>query len=438
MAMKQRLVVLGGGESGIGAARLAKEKGWEVFLSDKGSIKASYKKALEATGIPYEEGRHSEQKIFDSTEVVKSPGIPDTVPLVQALRAKGIPVISEIEFAWRYNTAKVIAITGSNGKTTTTNLVYHLLKTGGLKAGMGGNVGNSFSVDLLGEQPDIYVLELSSFQLDGIRSFRPDMAILLNISPDHLDRYEYKLEHYIASKFRIIENQNREDCFIYNVDNTLMKGWLDRHDLQMQLFPVEECRAIPDEVEMDGSSFRLKGTQLLGKHNGFNAKCAIRAALLSGLSPAQIQEGLDSFEAVPHRMEFIRTLGAVDYINDTKATNVDSVFYALDAMQKPVIWIAGGQDKGNDYEVLKPLVREKVRRLICLGADNRKLITAFEELVESPILETRTAREAAEAAHRIARPGEVVLLSPACASFDLFENYAARGDLFRSAVLALQ
>ena len=437
MAAEKKLVVLGGGESGVGAALLAKQKGWEVFLSDRGSLKASYKNELEQAGIPYEEGQHTEQKIFDTTEVVKSPGIPDTVPLVRALRDKGIPVISEIEFAWKYCTSKIIAITGSNGKTTTTNLTYHLLLNGGLDVGMGGNVGNSFSRDVMGAQPDYYVLELSSFQLDGIIDFRANIALLLNISPDHLDRYDYKLENYVHSKFRIIENQQNEDQFIFNVDNVIMKDWLAAKRLMMQMIPVEECKSHPTKVQVDDLEFNLESTQLLGRHNGFNAKCAIKVALLLGLTPEKIQEGLKSFKSVPHRMEFIRTLNGVDYINDTKATNVDAVFYALDAMQKPVIWIAGGQDKGNDYEELKALVKHKVRRLICLGADNRKIITAFEGLVESPVLETKTALEAAQVAQKIARSGEVVLLSPACASFDLFENFAARGDLFRNAVLGL-
>lgn len=438
MGAGQKVVVLGGGESGVGAALLAKAKGWDVFVSDRGPIKTHYQEQLREASIPFETGRHTEQMIFDTTVVVKSPGIPDTVPLVQQLMQKGIPVISEIEFAWPYCTAKIIGITGSNGKTTSTMLIYHLLQTAGLSVGVGGNVGNSFSKDLLQPQPDWYVLELSSFQLDGIQKFRPDIAVLLNITPDHLDRYQYEMQRYVAAKFRITMNQQAEDLLIYNADNTWMQSWMAEHPLQMRKIAVPEFRAVPDSLEVRGHSFDLRQTQLLGKHNGFNAWCAIEVALELGATPMDIQAGLESFQTVPHRLEPIRELGGVQYINDSKATNVESVYYALDAMQRPIVWIAGGQDKGNDYESLMPLVHEKVRHLICLGADNRKLIDTFRPLIQGQILESRSAEEAVTKARKLANAGEVVLLSPACASFDLFDNYVQRGDLFREAVLALK
>jgi UDP-N-acetylmuramoylalanine--D-glutamate ligase len=436
--MKQKkLTVLGAGESGVGAALLARAKGWEVWVSDKGTIADQHKKTLMANDIPYEEGRHEWATILDSTEVVKSPGIPETTDLVVALREKGIPVISEIEWAARFTEARLIGITGTNGKTTTTRLTYHLLKEGGLKVAMAGNVGVSFArLVCEADPPDWYVLELSSFQLDGIQDFRADISVLLNITPDHLDRYDYQMDNYIDSKFRITRNQGKQDWFLYNGEDANVAKGFARHRIEAKASPI----SYPPQagiLVVDDWQYDLESTQLKGPHNAFNANCAVRIARKLGVSPDRIQEGLDSFQNAPHRMELVGTHEEVDYINDSKATNVEAALFALQAMQKPVIWIAGGTDKGNDYGPLLDLVNDKVRALICMGLDNEKLKKAFRGKVEQ-MVEVASASEAVEQARKWAKPGEVVLLSPACASFDLFNNYEDRGDQFRKAVQRLK
>jgi UDP-N-acetylmuramoylalanine--D-glutamate ligase len=427
------LVVLGGGESGVGAALLARRKGVSVFLSDRSPLAKHYKKELVDAGIDFEEGQHTASKILAAREVVKSPGIPDTVPLVQKLRAKNTPVISEIEFASRYTKATLIAITGTNGKTTTTRLTYHLLNEAGLSVAMGGNVGKSFA-RLLTESPkDIYVLELSSFQLDGIHQFCPDLSMLLNITPDHLDRYEYQMDRYIASKFRIQMNQGPEDAFLYWKEDPHVRPVLSQLGGPARQIALSTDQLEDSRLNVGGSTFDLKPTALRGQHNAMNAVFALQAALEMGVEPSVLQRALEGFTNAPHRMEPVGTIHGITFINDSKATNVDAVYYALQSMDRPVIWIAGGQDKGNDYEQLLPLVRAKVRILVGLGVDNEKLKTAFEKAVDE-FVEVESAHEAVKAALKLGREGEVALLAPACASFDRFKNYEERGDLFRQAV----
>jgi UDP-N-acetylmuramoylalanine--D-glutamate ligase len=427
------LVVLGGGESGVGAALLARRKGVSVFLSDRSPLAKHYKKELIDAGIEFEEGGHTASKILSAKEVVKSPGIPDTVPLVQKLRSKNTPVISEIEFASRYTQATLIAITGTNGKTTTTRLTYHLLKEAGLSVAMGGNVGKSFA-RLLTEAPrNIYVLELSSFQLDGIHQFCPDLSMLLNITPDHLDRYEYQMDRYIASKFRIQMNQGSEGVFLYWKEDPHVRPALSQLGGPARQIALSTDQLEDSRLNVGGNTFDLKPTALRGQHNAMNAVFALQAALEMGVEPSVLQRGLEGFTNAPHRMEPVGTIHGIAFINDSKATNVDAVYYALQSMDRPVIWIAGGQDKGNDYEQLLPLVRAKVRILVGLGVDNEKLKTAFEKAVEV-FVEVESAHEAVKAALKLGREGEVALLAPACASFDRFKNYEERGDLFRQAV----
>jgi UDP-N-acetylmuramoylalanine--D-glutamate ligase len=431
------IVVLGAAESGVGAAILAAAKGFEVFVSDKGEIKDSYKNLLAKYGIPYEESQHTQERIFQATEVIKSPGIPDTVPLVKALEERGIPVISEIEFAGRYTTAKIIGITGSNGKTTTTLLTYHLLKTAGLNAGLAGNVGFGFAAHVALEPAvDYYVLELSSFQLDGIRAFRPDIAMLLNITPDHLDRYGYQLENYADAKFRIAMNQRREDLFLYNASDPNVQLFGAKHHFESKAVALTAAQVHGAKIEVEGSVFDLSQTQLRGPHNAMNALFAVQTAKALGIGNDAILEGLKTFKPAPHRLEKVAELNGVEYINDSKATNVDSVFYALQAMDRPVVWIVGGQDKGNDYGPLMPWVKEKVKAIVCMGVDNSKIVSVFAPLI-AEIRETRSAADAVKTAQQLAKPGDAVLLSPACASFDLFKNYEDRGDQFRVAVLDL-
>lgn len=432
------VAILGAGESGVGAAILAKKLGFGVWVSDNATIKENYKKELETHGIPFEENKHTKHKIFETSEIIKSPGIPDDIDLIKESVQKGIPVISEIEFAAKYAEATIVAITGSNGKTTTTNLTYHLIKTVGLNVGIAGNVGVSFARLIAENDYDYIVLELSSFQLDGIRYFRPDVAILLNISPDHLDRYDHKMENYVASKFRIIQNQQENDLFIFNGNDENIKAFLKDKSLKMKSAEIRGNLFEKGMLRVNGKhKFDLSKSNLKGRHNHFNAACAIRAALHLGVAPDKIQQGLDTFVNDPHRLENVATIDGVEYINDSKATNVDAVFYALDAMEKGVIWIAGGKDKGNDYSPLIPLADEKVNAIICLGLDNEKIIRAFSKVVKT-ILETKSAKEAVELAASFAEEGEVVLLSPACASFDLFKNYMDRGDQFKKAVLELK
>ncbi len=428
-----KIAILGGGESGTGAALLAKHLGHEVFLSDGGSLKDNYKAELLDKGIPYEEGKHTWTSIFEADEIIKSPGIPDGLPPLAELRRLGKPVISEIEFAGRHTSATIIGITGSNGKTTTTRLTHHLLKTAGLNTAIGGNIGYSFARNIIENKYDHYVLELSSFQLDGTVAFRPQIAILLNITPDHLDRYEYKMENYVRSKFRIAMNQLKEDLLITNADDPAVQNYLSLNQLAPRRIEVPTRFVSTKKLVVAGSEYNMTGCLLKGPHNFFNASCAIHAAKAVGVSDEAIQEGLNTFVNDPHRLEFVAEINGVEYVNDSKATNVDSVFYALKAMEKPVVWIAGGTDKGNDYGPIEDLARQKVKALICLGVDNSKLMDVFSPILKN-IEEARSAKEAVERATIYAESGDVVLLSPACASFDLFKNYEDRGGQFKAAV----
>lgn len=433
----KRMVILGGGESGVGAALLARQLGYEVFVSDRGQLQPAYRQELEAHAIPYEEGGHDEARILQAAEVVKSPGIPDTAPLIRKLLESGVPVISEIEFAARHNRSKIIGITGTNGKTTTTRLTYHLLKEAGFSVAIGGNVGYSFARNVLRGDYDWQVLELSSFQLDGIVDFRPDIAMLLNITPDHLDRYDYQMEKYIAAKFRIAMNQTAADVLLYNADDAVISQELERLHLPVSLQAINSKYPIGGHLQAGDLDFDLQATVLWGRHNAMNAQFAIRAALDLGVSAGQIQAALETFQNDPHRMELVATLDGVRYLNDSKATNVEATYYALEAVAAPVVWIAGGQDKGNDYSALKGLVREKVQALICLGVDNSPLLAAFGDLLPGAIVETRDMATALTQAREIAGSGSTVLLSPACASFDLFDNYIDRGNQFKAVVQAM-
>lgn len=435
-----KVVILGSGESGTGAALLALRKGHEVFVSDRGKIKDQYKSVLDAAGIAYEENDHNQEIIFAADLIIKSPGIPDGITMIRELREAGKEVIDEIEFAARHlNKGKILAITGSNGKTTTTRLTYELLKSGGVDAALGGNIGRSFA-GLLAEEPehDWYVLELSSFQLDGCTTMHPHIAILTNITPDHLDRYQYKLENYVKSKFRINQSQVAGDYFIYNNENENVTGFIAAGysvkgtgiGLGNSAFEGEQSLQIQD------LSIQKTELQLQGKHNYHNIANAVTAAKLVGVSNEAILAGLRNFSPDEHRLEPVKTVNGVAYINDSKATNVDSVWYALDAMTKPVIWIAGGTDKGNDYTPLKALAKAKVKALICMTTDMNKLHEDFQDLI--PIIEDAdSAEDAVSRAARLAENGDVVLLSPACASFDLFKNYMDRGEQFKKAVLGL-
>jgi len=439
-----RLVALGGGESGVGTAILGLKKGFDVFVSDKGNIKPSYKKVLEHFGIDWEEGQHTEAKILDADLVMKSPGIPDKVPLVQDLIAKGIPVISEIEFASRYTDATIIGITGSNGKTTTTMLTDHIFKSEGLNVGMAGNIGDSYAKMVAEKEFDFYVLEISSFQLDGIVEFKPHIAILTNITPDHLDRYEYKFENYIASKFRIAENQTKSDFLIYDADDKVIVDWLKKHPVKSHLLPfsiqkeMEEGAYLKNKeivIQINNNIIRMTTDNLAleGRHNLKNTMAASLAATLVGIRKETIRESITNFHGAPHRLEKVLRIGHVQYINDSKATNVNATFFALDSMSAPTVWIVGGVDKGNDYSELMPLVREKVKAIICLGEDNSKIKDFFGNVVDL-MVETYAMSEAVKVAYKIAERGDTVLLSPACASFDLFKNYEDRGNQFKEAI----
>ncbi len=431
-----RIVILGAGESGVGAALLAKKLEHEVFVSDKGSIAEKYKIELEQNAIPYEEGEHTLTRILAADEIIKSPGIPDKVPVVQAVLERGIPVISEIEFASRHTDATIIGITGTNGKTTTTKLTFHILKTAGLDVAVGGNVGYSFARLVTEVKRACYVLEISSFQLDNIQHFRPDISMILNITPDHLDRYDYKMENYISSKFRICANQKAGDIFLYNADNENITNRMKTQKRAPKGVAISQSMIENDLLRVGDSTFDMSKTTLRGRHNYMNALFAIHAAKALGAADAAIQRGLETFQNVVHRMELVAEIDGVAYINDSKATNVDSVFYALDAMTKPTVWIVGGQDKGNEYESLFELVREKVRAIVCLGVDNQKLLDIFGDFGK-PMVEARSAQEAVAKARALAKPGDVVLLSPACASFDLFKNYEDRGNQFKETVLKM-
>ena len=439
-----RLVVLGGGESGVGTAVLAKVKGYDVFLSDMGKISEDYIATLDEWGIPYEQGCHTEHLILNADEVVKSPGIPPTAPMVRKLAEQGTSIISEIEFAGRYDSAKKVCITGSNGKTTTTSLIYHLLKNAGLNVGLGGNIGKSYAYQVATERHDIYVLELSSFQLDNVYDFKADIAIITNITPDHLDRYDYKMENYVKSKFRITRNMSDDDCFIFCSDDEITIRHLDQIVMKAQKLPfsqkqeVEQGAFVKDDrmivrYKEDECDMYLQELALGGKHNVYNSMAAAIAAKVMDIDNEAIRNGLATFQAVEHRLEKVLSIKDVLYINDSKATNVDAAWYALECQTRPVIWIAGGTDKGNDYSCLVPLVKEKVKALICMGVDNTKLHESFADAV-SEIHDVTSAKDAVQLAHSLAASGDVVLLSPCCASFDLFKNYEDRGRQFKEAV----
>ncbi len=441
----KRLVILGGGESGVGTAILGKKQGYEVFLSDFGKIQNNYKEVLLLNGIKFEDGGHTEEKILNADVVMKSPGIPDKADIVKKLRKKEIPVISEIEFANKYAKGKTIGITGSNGKTTTTMLTHWLLKSGGLNVGIGGNIGKSFAWQVAEDNYDYYVLELSSFQLDGIVKYAPHIAVITNISPDHLDRYDYKYEKYIDAKFRITMNQTKDDYLIYDADDEAIVNWLKNNKTKAQLIPfsitqtLEKGTYLKDETNMEininEEEFIIEtgDISLEGKHNLKNAMAAASVAKLMQIRKATIRESLTNFQGVEHRLEKVLKIGNVQYINDSKATNVNATFYALDSMTAQTVWIVGGVDKGNDYSELMPLVREKVKAIVCLGVDNRKIIDAFGNVVDI-MVEVDNMTDAVRTASRLAERGETVLLSPACASFDLFENYEDRGKQFKNAV----
>lgn len=439
----KRLVVLGGGESGVGAALLGKANGFEVFLSDKGKIKDTYKHVLIHNEIEFEEGTHSEGHILNADIVMKSPGIPDTVPLVKQIRANNISVISEIEFASAYTNATLVAITGSNGKTTTASLTHHILKQE-LSVGLAGNIGDSFAEQVLEQDYPNYVLEISSFQLDDIIDFKPHIAVLTNITPDHLDRYDYQFDKYIASKFRIAENQTKDDYFIYDADDEVIVNWLQAHPIQSTLLPFSLIKPIENGAYLDNENINItidnnqiimstKNLALEGKHNIKNAMAASTVAHLLKIRKQTIRESLENFQGVEHRLEHVLKINKVQYINDSKATNVNATYYALESMDAPTVWIVGGTDKGNDYTELFQFVNEKVKAIICLGVDNKKLMENFGGMVDI-IVETQFMSEAVKIAYKVADAGDNVLLSPACASFDLFENYEDRGRQFKDAV----
>jgi len=437
-----KLVILGGGESGTGAAVLGKQKGWEVFLSDKSSLKEVYKKELDAKGIRWEEGQHTESEILSADCIIKSPGIPHKVPIVQQAKAKGIEIISEIEFASRYTDAKIIAITGSNGKTTTTTLVYHLLKEAGLSVAVGGNIGYSFARLVAQEPKEYYVLEISSFQLDDITSFHPHIALLLNITPDHLDRYNYEFQNYIDAKMRITEFQQAADFLIYDADDPVTAQEIGKGQVKAQLLPFSLEKTFEtgawslDEknmyVNVNQNIFEMstKDLTIKGKHNLKNAMGATMVAKLLNVRNENIRNSLMTFQGVPHRLEFVREVEGVRYINDSKATNVNSVYYALDSMEEGLVWIVGGQDKGNDYTPLIPYVSKKVKAIVCLGLDNQKIIQTFQSIVPT-IIETHSMEDAVQVGRGLSQEGDTVLLSPACASFDLFQSYEDRGNQFK-------
>jgi UDP-N-acetylmuramoylalanine--D-glutamate ligase len=442
--LNNSIVILGGGESGVGAAILAQQKGYSVFVSDLGPIKKKYTEVLSNYEIAFEEKQHSAEKILNTGLVVKSPGIPDKAPLIQQLLKAGVPVISEIEFAGRYNTAKTICITGSNGKTTTTLLTYHILKNAGLNVGLAGNVGKSFAWQVAEEKHDVYVIELSSFQLDGMYDFRADVAVLMNITPDHLDRYNYNMQNYVDSKFRIIQNQTQNDWFIACTDDEVTRNELQKRNIIPALIPfglgkppatgagVKDNQLIIN-LNQNQFSMSILDLALQGKHNTYNSMAAGIASMIFEIRNEQLRESLSSFTGVEHRLEHFLKVHGIEFVNDSKATNVNSTWYALESIRKPIVWIAGGVDKGNDYSMLKALAKEKVKALVCLGKDNNKLHEAFKGLVKN-IVDASSMDEAVKTAYYLARNGDTVLLSPACASFDLFENYEDRGNQFKQKV----
>jgi UDP-N-acetylmuramoylalanine--D-glutamate ligase len=443
--MENKLVILGGGESGVGAALLAKQNGFDVFVSDAGPIKETFKNELISHAIDFEEATHSKEKILNASMVIKSPGIPEKNEMVKEVRKKGIEIISEIEFAYRFKgDSKIIGITGSNGKTTTTALIYHICETAGLDCALVGNIGFSFAKQVATDPKKLYVAEISSFQLDDIKTFRPDVAILTNITEDHLDRYEYKFENYIKSKFRIIENQTEEDVFIYNDDDEVTKKYLNKFLINSNPVPISMNHELPEgayivnaemhlkwkneEMQMNVEDFAVKG-----KHNQYNTMAAGLSASVMGIRKEKIRDAIQTFKSLEHRMSTVATIRGVEFINDSKATNVNSTWYALESMTKPVILILGGVDKGNDYSFIKDLVKEKVKAIVCMGVDNTKIHEAFGNDVQL-MVNTQSAKDAVQSAFHFADKGDVVLLSPACASFDLFKNYEDRGIQFIEAV----
>jgi UDP-N-acetylmuramoylalanine--D-glutamate ligase len=442
--MRKKIVILGAGESGAGSAVLAQKHGFDVFVSDKGQIKSNYREILEKNSIKWEEGNHNEAIILEADEVIKSPGIHEDAPIIKKIREKGIPVISEIEFAGRYAKGIKICITGSNGKTTVTNLIYHILKKAGLNAAMTGNVGNSFAMAVAEGSYDYYVIELSSFQLDDMYEFKADIAILLNITPDHLDRYEYKLQNYIDSKFRVTQNQKKDDFLIYWDGDPIIKTELARKKFEMTLLPFSDeikegmtAYIENDDLIIDYQSktnlMTIHDFALKGRHNTYNSMAAAIAGKILNIRKEVIRESLADFKGVEHRLEPVITVCGINFINDSKATNVNSAWYAIECMENNIIWIVGGVDKGNDYSELFPVVKKKVKAIVCLGKDNRKIIEAFKDKVET-IVETTSMEEAVRSSYYLAKKGETVLLSPACASFDLFKNYEDRGRQFKQAV----
>ncbi|MEO4004388.1 UDP-N-acetylmuramoyl-L-alanine--D-glutamate ligase [Flavobacterium sp. CAU 1735] len=442
-----RLVVLGGGESGVGTAILGKKKGYEVFLSDFGKIKNNYKEVLILNQIPWEEETHTDDLILNANVVMKSPGIPDKSPIVKKLKEKNIPIISEIEFANKFTDVVTVGITGSNGKTTTTMLTHHLLKQGGLNVGLAGNIGKSYAWQIAENKFEAYVLELSSFQLDGVIDYKPHIAVITNISPDHLDRYNYDYSQYIEAKFRITKNQTEDDYLIYDADDEAITDWLSKNKIRAKKVPfsltktLEEGAYIKDDTiytNINNETFIMPINELSleGKHNVKNAMAATTVAQLMRIRKATIRESLSDFQGVEHRLEKVLKIQNVQYVNDSKATNVNATFFALDSMTTPTVWIVGGVDKGNDYAELMPLVREKVKAIVCLGVDNSKIIEAFGNVVDV-MVETTSMTEAVKIAQKMAEKGDTVLLSPACASFDLFESYEDRGKQFKNAVQSL-
>jgi len=442
-----RIVVLGAGESGTGAAYLAQQQGYDVFVSDFGSIAESYKQQLTGWNIRFEEKQHTEEEILLAKEVIKSPGIPEKAPIIKKLKERGVPVISEIEFAGRYTDATIVGITGSNGKTTTTSLTYHILKNAGLNVGLAGNIGKSFAYQVATEKFDYYVLELSSFMLDDMFSFKVDIAVLLNITPDHLDRYDYKMENYAASKFRIIQNQTGADYFIYCADDPETEKMLPGRVIEAQQLPFSIKKKLTSGAYLDQDQLIINATKehfqmsindlaLQGKHNIYNSMASGIVAKVLELRNETIRESMGSFKNIEHRLEFVAKISGISFINDSKATNVNSTWYALESMSTEVVLILGGVDKGNDYSMLKDLVKHKVKAIVCLGKDNRRIHDAFEDDVEV-IVNTFSAEEAAQVAYHLAKKGDTVLLSPACASFDLFKNYEDRGRQFKQAVKEL-
>ncbi len=450
MSNINKIAVLGAGESGTGAAVLAKKKGFEVFVSDSKTINEKYKKVLKHFEIDFEENGHDFDKILSANEVVKSPGIPDNITVIKLLQDNNVPVISEIEFAARYTSAKLICITGSNGKTTTTLLTYHILKNAGLNVGLAGNVGKSFAMQVAENDFDYYVLEISSFQLDGMHDFKADIAVLLNITPDHLERYDYKFENYVRSKFRIIQNQTENDWFVFTADDPVIIKEIEKREIKAKLVPVsidnkQMRNGLGAWVENGKIIFNngknifdmtLEQLALQGKHNTYNSMAAGIEAHLLEIRKQTIKQSLSNFQNIAHRLEYVASVHGIVFINDSKATNVNATWYALGHYDKPIVWIAGGVDKGNNYDILKPLVKEKVKAIICLGLDNGKLHEAFEGLVDL-MIDVESAEDAVREAYYAAKKGDTVLLSPACSSFDLFANYEERGEMFKNAVRQL-